>query len=79
MNGCYLMPRAEHYVAVDNVCAWPNLTMLPNGEIAAALYNRPSHGFGCGDVEWHQRYHMGVCRWRPEMLGHPLDDVPSPS
>ena len=51
MNGCCLMPGAEFYVAVDNVCAWPNLTLLPNGEIAAALYNRPSHGFGCGNVE----------------------------
>ena len=51
MNGCYLMPGAEYYVAVDNVCAWPNLTLLPNGEIAAAIYNKPSHGFGCGNVE----------------------------
>lgn len=51
MNGCYLMPRAEHYVAIDNVCAWPNLTLLPNGEIAAAVYNKPSHGFGCGNIE----------------------------
>jgi len=51
MNGVHLMPKAEYYVAVDNVCAWPNLTLLPSGEIAAAVYNRPAHGFGCGEVD----------------------------
>ncbi|NOZ20504.1 MAG: exo-alpha-sialidase [Planctomycetes bacterium] len=51
LNGCNLMPGAEFYVAVDNKGLWPNLTVLPNGEIVAAVYNHPSHGFGCGDVE----------------------------
>ena len=46
MNECSMMPGAELYVAVDNVCAWPNLTRLPNGEIAAAIYDKPSHGLG---------------------------------
>ena len=41
----------ERYVAVDNVCAWPNLTVLPNGDLAAAIFNRPSHGLREGDVE----------------------------
>ena len=41
----------ERYVAVDNVCAWPNLTVLPNGDLAAAIFNRPSHGLHEGDVE----------------------------
>jgi len=45
-----MMPGAEFYVAIDNVCAWPNLTLLLNGEIAAAVYDQPSHGFGCGNV-----------------------------
>ena len=34
----------ERYVAVDNVCAWPNLTLMPDGAIVAAIFNRPSHG-----------------------------------
>ena len=41
----------ERYVAVDNVCAWPNLTVLPNGDLTAAIFNRPSHGLHEGDVE----------------------------
>jgi hypothetical protein len=41
----------ERYVAVDNVCAWPNLTMLKDGTIVAAIFNHPSHGQAEGDVE----------------------------
>lgn len=40
-------PRA----AIDNVCAWPNLTTLPDGTIVAAIFNKPSHGSMAGDVE----------------------------
>ncbi len=40
----------ERYIAVDNVCAWPNLTLLPNDEIAACIFNQPSHGVNEGDV-----------------------------
>jgi len=50
LNGCYLLPGAEFFVAVDGCGLWPNLTLLPNGEIAATAYDRPSHGFGCGNV-----------------------------
>lgn len=39
------------FVAVDNVCAWPNLTLLRDGSIAAIIFNRPSHGQMEGDVE----------------------------
>jgi hypothetical protein len=38
-------------VAVDNVCAWPNLTTLPDGAIIATIFNQPSHGSVAGDVE----------------------------
>lgn len=41
----------ERYIAIDNVCAWPNLTILPDGAIAAAIYNQPSHGEDEGDVD----------------------------
>ncbi len=43
--------NVENIVAVDNVCAWPNLTLLPDGSIAAALFNKPSHGLMEGDVD----------------------------
>ena len=51
LDKCFLIAGAEFHVAIDNKGNWPNLVLLPNGEIAAAIYNHPSHGFGCGDVE----------------------------
>lgn len=51
----------ERYVAIDNVCAWPNLTRLPGQSIVAMIFN-------CSWVEQHNRYHMGVIRWRPDEL-----------
>jgi BNR repeat-like domain len=41
----------EQYVAIDNVCAWPNLKRLPSGEILATIFNQPCHGWWEGDVE----------------------------
>ena len=45
------LPLYEHYVAVDNYCAWPNLTLLPDGSVGAMIFNRPSHGGVEGDIE----------------------------
>ena len=44
-------PQIVRYVVVDNVCAWPNLNVLPDGTIAAIIHNRPSHGKMEGMVE----------------------------
>lgn len=41
----------KHYVAIDNVCAWPNLTKMPDGAIVATIFNQPCHGQWEGDVE----------------------------
>lgn len=41
----------ERYLAIDNVCAWPNLTMLGDGTIIATIFNQPAHGEAEGDVE----------------------------
>ena len=38
-------------VAVEQVCAWPNLTRLRDGTIAAIIHNQPSHGTMEGDVD----------------------------
>src|SRR5688572_13751121 len=43
--------KIARYVAVDNVCAWPNLVLLRDGSIAAILHNRPSHGQMEGEIE----------------------------
>ncbi len=46
----------EKYIAIDNVCAWPNLTLMPNGDIVATIFNQPTHGRWEGDVEcWGSR------------------------
>lgn len=39
------------YIAIDNVCAWPNLTKMPDGTVVAAIFNQPCHGLWEGDVE----------------------------
>lgn len=41
----------ERFVAIDNVCAWPNLTLMPDGTIIATIFNQPCHGTWEGDVE----------------------------
>ncbi len=51
LDKCVMIGGAEFYVAIDNKGNWPNLVTLPRGEIGAFIYNHPSHGFGCGDVE----------------------------
>ncbi len=38
-------------IAIDNVCAWPNLSVLPDGTIIATVFNQPAHGHYEGDVE----------------------------
>jgi len=41
----------ERYIAIDNVCAWPILTQMPDGAIVATIFNQPTHGGWEGDVE----------------------------
>ncbi len=41
----------ERYIAIDDACAWPNLTVLPDGDIAALIWPEPNHGRTEGAVE----------------------------
>lgn len=41
----------EAIVAIKDVCAWPNLTLLSDGAIIAAIHNQPSHLRKPGDVD----------------------------
>jgi hypothetical protein len=43
--------ESERYIALDNKGLWPNLTLLPNGDLVAAVFNQPNHGKSEGDVE----------------------------
>lgn len=42
---------AFHTIAAPDHCAWPNLTILPDGCIGAVIFNKPYHGSGEGDIE----------------------------
>ena len=37
LNGGQMLPGAKFYVGIDNKGLWPNLTLLNNGHIAAAV------------------------------------------
>lgn len=53
----------ERFVAIDAVCAWPSLQVLPNGELAVLIWPHDSHGPNSGAVEsWLSTDH-GV-KWR---------------
>jgi hypothetical protein len=41
----------QRFVAIDNVCAWPALTVLPDGSLNATIFGKPSHGQMPGAVE----------------------------
>ena len=41
----------ERYVAIDNKCAWPNLTLMPDGSIIATIFSQPTHHQWEGDIE----------------------------
>ena len=38
-------------IAIDNVCAWPNLQRLHDGSLVAVVFNQPNHGYTEGDVD----------------------------
>ncbi|MGE0756613.1 MAG: sialidase family protein [Pirellulaceae bacterium] len=44
-------PGIQRLVAVPNVCAWPNLTLMKDGSITAILHNQPYHGLREGDID----------------------------
>ena len=46
-----LTGTVERFISIDNVCAWPNLTAMPDGSITAAIFNRPSHGQEEGSID----------------------------
>ena len=37
------MDILERYVAIDNKCAWPNLTLMPDGSLLVAIFGEPCH------------------------------------
>jgi hypothetical protein len=63
LSGAPPAPRVEilsQAVAARDICAWPKLALLPNGDVLAAVYNQPVHGVRPGDVELHASTDGGV-------------------
>ena len=59
------------WVAVDNVCAWPNLTLLGDGTVGAFIHNRPSHGKMEADIElWVSKTGEGPWELRSTVTAH---------
>jgi hypothetical protein len=47
----YQLKIIDRFVAIDNVCAWPNLTLLDDDTILAMIFSEPNHGRIDGDVQ----------------------------
>ena len=45
------MDDLERYVAIDDKCAWPNLTLMPDSSIVATIFGQPCHGTCEGEAE----------------------------
>ena len=45
------MDILERYIAIDNKCAWPNLTLMPDGRIVATIFGEPCHQLWEGSSE----------------------------
>ena len=69
----FVMPFYERYVAIDGVCAWPQLNQLQNGEIAALIWPETNHGLTEGAAEcWNSR--DGGISW--QRVGVPVPHEP---
>lgn len=62
-------------IAIDNVCAWPNLVTLRDGSFLAFVFNQPNHARTEGDVDcWHSadgllwNRHGSVTRHEPKTV-----------
>ncbi len=45
------MDILERYIAIDDKCAWPNLTLMPDGSILATIFGEPCHQLWEGSSE----------------------------
>jgi hypothetical protein len=64
--------KIHRVVAIDDVCAWPNLTKMPDDRLVATLFNQPCHGSCAGDVDcWES---LDGTTWK--FLGRPAPHEP---
>ena len=63
--------RIETRVAIQGVCAWPNLQRLDDGTLLVFIYNQPSHGKFEGDIDcWASEDDGRTWRFRGRAVPH---------
>jgi hypothetical protein len=61
----------EERVAVQGVCAWPNLQRLGDGTLIASIFNQPCHGLWEGDLDcWASEDSGRTWRFRGRAAAH---------
>ena len=61
----------DNRTAIQGVCAWPNLQILPDGTILALIFNQPCHGLWEGDLDcWASTDGGGTWRFRGRVAQH---------
>ncbi len=45
------LPHHERFIAIDDACGWPQVTLLPDGTLACLIWPHPLHGFTEGAAE----------------------------
>lgn len=61
-------------IAIDNVCAWPNIKLLPNGDLIALVFNQPCHLHWEGTVDCWMSDDRG---WTWKFRSHPVMNEPT--
>jgi len=63
--------KIETRIAIQGVCAWPNLQQLPDGTLLAIIYNQPNHGRWEGELDcWASSDQGQMWRFRGRVVQH---------
>jgi len=63
----------ENYIAIDNVCAWPNIKMLSDGSLCVVHFNEPCHLRWEGCIDFRISTDGGRS-WK--FVSHPVKEEP---
>jgi len=64
-------PAVQTHLAIQGVCAWPNIQQLSDSTIIAAIFNQPCHGAWEGDLDcWASQDGGRTWRFRSRIAAH---------
>ena len=55
----YVVKNIEHYIGINNGANWPNINLMPDGTIVAAVFNQLSHLLHSGEVDFYSSSNGG--------------------